>query len=60
MGRREPARLVARIHNSGFALAHDTCNGISTASDGKIYYVLSSQTHDAAAEMYVYDPAARA
>ncbi len=58
-GGRAPApagKLVARVHNSGFALAHDTYNGISAAGDGKIYYVLSSQTRDTAARMYVYDP----
>ena len=51
-----PARLTATIIDSGFADAHDTYNGISCASDGRIYYVLSSGKADLAAQMYVYDP----
>ena len=50
-------RLAARIYNSGFDLAHDSYNGISSASDGKIYYVLSSQTIDTGAQIYSFDPA---
>ncbi|MEK7407419.1 MAG: hypothetical protein AAB225_20270 [Acidobacteriota bacterium] len=50
-------RLLARVHNSGFAQAHDSYNGISTASDGKIYYVLSTDSVDVAARMFSYDPA---
>jgi hypothetical protein len=50
-------RLIARTYNSGFELAHDTYNGLSTASDGKIYYVLSSESYQTGAQMYVYDPA---
>lgn len=49
-------RLTARVHNSGFEYAHDTYNGISTASDGKIYYVLSSAEIDKPAEMFCFDP----
>ncbi|HYM11835.1 MAG TPA: hypothetical protein VEU62_13955 [Bryobacterales bacterium] len=51
-----PARLVARAYNSGFDLAHDSFNGISCASNGKIYYVLSSESVDVGAQMYSYDP----
>jgi len=51
-------RLTATIIPSGFADSHDSYNAISTASDGKIYYVLSSEKPDVAAQMYVYDPAA--
>lgn len=51
------AHLLARIYNSGFALAHDSYNGISAASDGNIYYVLSSQTIDTGAQVYSFDPA---
>lgn len=50
-------RLIARTFNSGFEHAHDTYNGLSAASDGKIYYVLSSELHNVAARMYSYDPA---
>jgi len=48
--------LVARIYDSGFDLAHDTYNGTSTGSDGKIYYVLCSESHEIGAQMYSYDP----
>jgi hypothetical protein len=51
------ARLVARIHDSGFDLAHDTYNGMGTASDGRIFYVLSSQSYKIGAQLYCYDPA---
>ncbi|HZT30679.1 MAG TPA: hypothetical protein VFA33_12380 [Bryobacteraceae bacterium] len=50
-------RLQARIWNSGFSDAHDTYNAISPASDGKIYYVLSSEKYDVAAQMFSFDPA---
>lgn len=50
------ARLTATIYNSGFEHAHDTYNGISSASDGKIYYVLCSQLMDVAGQMYSFDP----
>ncbi|MBN1845584.1 MAG: hypothetical protein JW810_07865 [Sedimentisphaerales bacterium] len=49
--------LVARTFNSGFELAHDTYNGMGAASDGRIYYVLSSESHETGAQMYRYDPA---
>jgi hypothetical protein len=52
-----PGILHARTYNSGFAQAHDTYNGMLAASDGKIYYVLSSPEHDVAGQMYSYDPA---
>jgi hypothetical protein len=48
--------LEARRYYSGFALAHDTYNAISAASDGKIYYVLSSESYEQGGQMYVYDP----
>lgn len=48
--------LIAERYYSGFAEAHDTYNGMSTASDGKIYYVLSSLEHDKGGEMHVYNP----
>jgi hypothetical protein len=52
-------KLVAHTYNSGFAEAHDTYNGMGTGSDGKIYYVLSSESYDVAAQMYCFDPATR-
>jgi hypothetical protein len=53
----QPGILHARTYNSGFAQAHDTYNGMLAASDGKIYYVLSSAEYDIAGQMYSYDPA---
>jgi hypothetical protein len=49
-------RLIAKKYNSGFSLAHDTYNAISAASDGNIYYVLSSQSIDTGGMMYSLDP----
>src|SRR5579885_3892148 len=51
------ARLAAETFDSGFALSHATFNGMLSASDGKIYYVLCSDSIDAGAQMYSYDPA---
>ena len=53
----EPGKLTASIIPSGFDDAHDSYNAISCASDGRIYYVLSSDKPDLAAQMFVYDPA---
>ncbi len=55
----EPKRLIAQTFNSGFDLAHDTYNAISTGSDGRIYYVLSSESIDVGAKMFVFDPATK-
>ncbi len=49
-------KLTATPYNSGFADAHDTYNGMLAASDGKIYYVLSSQKYDVGGQMYSFDP----
>ncbi len=51
-----PAKLSARTFDSRFPEAHDTYNGISAASDGDIYYVLSSEKADVAAQMFRYNP----
>jgi hypothetical protein len=48
--------LIAKKYYSGFELAHDTYNAISAASDGKVYYVLSSESYDVGGKIYVYDP----
>ncbi len=48
--------LTAEPHFSGFELAHDTYNAITAASDGKIYYVLSSESYDKGGQIYAYDP----
>jgi hypothetical protein len=52
-----PEKLIARTFDSGFDLAHDTYNGMGVGSDGRIYYVLSSESHEVGAQMYSYDPA---
>lgn len=52
-----PGKLIARTYNSGFDKAHDTYNGMSAASDGRIYYVLCSEEPEIAGQMFVYDPA---
>lgn len=54
---KEKKPLIAQRYYSGFPQAHDTYNAISAASDGKIYYVLSSQSVETGGQMYVYDPA---
>ncbi|WP_338868901.1 hypothetical protein WBJ53_18730 [Spirosoma sp. SC4-14] len=51
-----PASLTATPYYSGFPLAHDTYNAITAASDGKIYYVLCSESYDQGGQLYVYDP----
>lgn len=48
--------IIARRYYSGFDLAHDTYNSISAASDGRIYYILSSESYDEGGRIYVYDP----
>lgn len=48
--------MIAQRYFSGFADAHDTYNAISPASDGKIYYVLSSTRYDVGGQFYCYDP----
>ena len=50
-------KLTAKALNSGFPLSHDTYNGLSPASNGKIYYVLCSESLDTGVQMYSYDPA---
>ena len=49
-------RITARTYNSGFALGHDSYNGMGTGSDGHIYYVLSSENIDQGAKMFRLDP----
>jgi hypothetical protein len=52
-----PAKLVAKAYNSGFVDSHDTYNGMSTASDGTVYYVLCSEKFDVAGQVYSFNPA---
>ena len=49
--------LTATPFYSGFELAHDTYNALAAASDGKIYYVLCSESYHEGGRMYVFDPA---
>jgi hypothetical protein len=49
-------KLTAQIIDSGFAESHDSYNAVSCASDGRIYYVLSSEKPDLAACMFSYEP----
>lgn len=49
--------LPAKWHLSGFSDADDSYNGITAASDGKIYYALCSHHIDVGAQLYSYDPA---
>ncbi|MBI4891737.1 MAG: hypothetical protein HY821_14020 [Acidobacteria bacterium] len=44
------------MFDAGFAESHDSYNAIGRGSDGRIYYVLSSEKPDIAAQMYAYDP----
>lgn len=48
--------IIAQTFNSGFKDAHDTYNALSAASNGKIYYVLSSDKYDVAGRMFSYNP----
>jgi len=49
-------KITAATYNSGFADAHDVYNGMGTASDGRIFYVLCSERYDVGAQMYCFDP----
>lgn len=53
----DSAYLLAKEFDSDFKEAHDTYNGLSKASDGNIYYVLSSEKHNIGGKMYKYLPA---
>ncbi|MDR2816491.1 MAG: glutaminyl-peptide cyclotransferase [Proteiniphilum sp.] len=48
--------FIAIRYYSGFSDAHDTYNAISGASDGNIYYILSSTRHDTGGQFYRYKP----
>jgi hypothetical protein len=53
----EKQQLIAKPYYSGFEHAHDTYNAITPASDGRIYYCLSSNRIDIGGQIYAYDPA---
>lgn len=48
---------TAKRYYSGFNLAFEAFNAITYASDGKIYYILSSKSINTGGRMYTYDPA---
>jgi hypothetical protein len=50
------APLIASCFDSGFLEAHDTYNALSAASDGCIYYVLSSDQINVGGHMFRFDP----
>jgi hypothetical protein len=47
----------ARTFNSQFANSAAAYNSLSTASDGNVYYALTSDIYNVGAQMYRYDPA---
>jgi hypothetical protein len=49
-------KITAKTYNSHFTLGHDSYNGMGTGSDGKIYYVLSSENIDQGSKMFCLDP----
>jgi hypothetical protein len=51
-----PPALIATPYYSDFELAHDTYNALSSCSDGKIYYVLSSESIEKGGQFYCFDP----
>lgn len=46
----------ASSYDSAFPFSHDTYNGIYAASDGNVYYVLSSASKDQGGKMYCFEP----
>ena len=52
----DPDSMLGERIYSGFPDAHDTYNAISVASDGTVYYVLSSQRYDVGGQFCRYDP----
>lgn len=48
--------LKAKAFYSGFPHAHDTYLALSRASDGNIYYILSSEKPDEGGKFYVFEP----
>ncbi len=50
--------IQARVHESGFRRADSNFYALTTASDGRIYYTLSSHNIDTHARAYRFDPRA--
>jgi hypothetical protein len=56
-GKSSPGKtIIAKTFNSHFAIGHDSYNGMGTGSDGKVYYVLSSEDVNQGAKMFCLDP----
>jgi hypothetical protein len=49
-------KIIAKTYDSGFALGHDSYNAMGIGSDGRVYYVLSSESIDQGAKMFCFDP----
>jgi hypothetical protein len=49
-------KLRSETPDPRFTLARNTSNGLSSASEGKIDYVLSTARFDAGARMFAFDP----
>ncbi|MBL8217093.1 MAG: hypothetical protein JNK87_40610 [Bryobacterales bacterium] len=49
--------LPAKWHPANFPDPDDSFNGVTAASDGRIYYALGSREITIGAQFYVYDPA---
>jgi hypothetical protein len=49
--------ITARLHESGFGLSDSNFFSLSRASDGNVYYTLSSHNIDTHARVYRYNPA---
>jgi hypothetical protein len=53
-----PAHLIAQFLDSKFPAGRATYNGVSRASDGNIYYVISSAQLETGGRMFRFEPAA--
>jgi hypothetical protein len=49
-------KIIAQTYNSGFPIGHDSYNAMGTASDGNVYYVLSTEGVDQGAKMFCFNP----
>jgi len=52
-------RITAHAYDSGFPLSHDSYNAISVASNGNVYYVLSTDSVDTGAATFRFNPSTR-
>lgn len=48
--------MQAQVFDSKFSSAHDTWNSVGVASDGTVYYILSSAKADIGGKMFCLDP----